>query len=113
MNCKVCNTPTVSFYDEVMQSNFFHCKSCEFIFKDDKHYVTKERELQQYENHNNSFDSPGYVQMFRDFIDAVIAPNKDNIKTALEFGSGPGPVLAELLKQEGFVVATSTLTIML
>ncbi len=104
MTCKICNSPTITFYDNIMKSNFFHCSSCEFIFKDATSYVSTERELQQYENHNNSFESPGYVQMFQDFMDVTIAPYRHEIKTALEFGSGPGPVLAELLKREGFEV---------
>ncbi len=104
MHCKICHQQTISLYDEIMQSNFFHCNSCEFIFKDENNYVTQARELQQYENHNNSFDSSGYVQMFQDFMDATFRPYKEEIKTALEFGSGPGPVLSELLKREGFEV---------
>ncbi len=104
MECKICHQPTIPFYDKVMQTDFFHCTACELIFKDEDSYVTEERELAQYQNHNNSFESSGYVQMFRDFIDATVAPHKQNIKTALEFGSGPGPVLSELLRQEGFRV---------
>ena len=104
MHCKICSKPAVSCYDDVMQSDFFHCPLCEFIFKDENSHVSEEHELQQYKNHNNSFDSPGYVQMFRDFIDTTIHPYKQEIHTALEFGSGPGPVLTELLKQEGFEV---------
>ena len=104
MNCKICQAPTLSFYDPRMESTFFHCRTCEFIFKDEKNFVSKERELKQYQQHNNSFESPGYVEMFQAFIDKCITPYKNDIATVLEFGSGPGPVLAELLKDEGYTV---------
>ena len=40
--------------------------------------------------------------MFREFIKKAILPHKPQIQTALDFGSGPGPVLAELLQEQGF-----------
>ncbi len=102
--CPICSQKTDSFDDERMQCDFYHCPSCEFIFKDPKAYVSRERERKQYDQHNNSFESPGYVKMFRDFIDQCVTPYESDIQSVLEFGSGPGPVLAQLLKEEGFEV---------
>ena len=104
MRCKICGTTTHTFHDALMQSDFFHCHDCQFIFKDRANYVTSTQELQQYQQHNNTFESTGYVQMFQSFIDVVVQPHKEEVKTALEFGSGPGPVLAQLLRREGFEV---------
>ncbi|OGC21381.1 hypothetical protein A2291_07725 [candidate division WOR-1 bacterium RIFOXYB2_FULL_42_35] len=64
--------------------------------------ISPAQEKNKYAFHNNNFESQGYVQMFHDFIAKAIRPHKLEIKTALDFGSGPGPVLAELLRQEGF-----------
>lgn len=102
--CPICTKPADSFYDERMQCDFYHCPECEFIFKDPKAFVSSERERKQYDQHNNNFESPGYVKMFRDFIEKCVTPYKSDIRTVLEFGSGPGPVLAQLLKEEGFDV---------
>ncbi len=102
--CPICTKVADSFYDERMQCDFYHCKECEFIFKDPQAFVSVERERKQYDQHNNSFESPGYVKMFRDFIELCVTPYKNNIESVLEFGSGPGPVLAQLLKEEGFDV---------
>ena len=49
-------------------------------------------------------ESPGYVEMFEKFIDATFEPYIDDITNVLEFGSGPGPVLSELLRQKGLDV---------
>lgn len=91
-------------FDERNKWEFFHCKSCEFIFKNQKDYVDSDKELSQYKNHNNTMESPGYVEMFEKFMDATFEPYIDNITTVLEFGSGPGPVLSELLRQRGLDV---------
>lgn len=104
MTCKICQSPAERFYDEIMQSDFFHCKHCAFIFKDEKNIVSEARERRQYAQHNNSFESPGYVAMFEDFIAKCITPYRHGVRTVLDFGSGPGPVLSKLLEDKGFEV---------
>ena len=104
MNCKICNNPVTLVFDEHNLWEFFHCKKCEFFFKNPKFYVDNAKELAQYNNHNNTMDSPGYVEMFEKFISNTFKPYLEEIKNVLEFGSGPGPVLAELLKRKGLNV---------
>ena len=104
MNCKICNTSLASMLDERNGWEFFHCKSCEFIFKNPNNYVTSDKELSQYQNHNNTIESRGYVEMFEKFITTTFEPYLDEIQNSLEFGSGPGPVLSQLLKQKNLNV---------
>ncbi len=102
MQCRICQGPTQAFFDEYMECETFHCPECEFIFKDTQAIVSEEKELKVYQQHNNTEENLGYVAMFRDFIDKTIAPNREKIHTALDFGSGPNPVLAKMLRREGF-----------
>ncbi len=104
MNCKICNTSVTAIQDERNKWEFFHCKKCEFIFKNPNNYVSSDKELAQYNNHNNTKESRGYVAMFEKFMSATFEPHAQSIKNVLEFGSGPGPVLCELLKDKGFEV---------
>jgi len=69
---------------------------------DESKIVRPDQEKKEYSFHQNSMENEGYVQMFREFINKAIEPYKSQISTALDFGAGPGPVLAELLRQEGF-----------
>jgi len=80
----------------------YHCSSCELIFKDEDAIVSPEKELKVYRQHNNSEENAGYVAMFQDFIDKTVSPHREKIATALDFGSGPNPVLARMLEKEGF-----------
>lgn len=104
MLCKLCNNPVTNIHDTRNNWGFLHCEKCEYIFKDKADLVTKEDELKQYNNHNNTMDSPGYVEMFENFMDSTFKEHLKDIKNVLEFGSGPGPVFSELLKQQGLHV---------
>jgi SAM-dependent methyltransferase len=102
MKCKICSTKTKHFEDDELKKTFFHCSCCELIFLDKKSFVTAQNEKKQYDQHNNSLENEGYVKMFDDFLDFSL--EGVHVKTVLDFGSGPTPVLAELLKQRGFLV---------
>lgn len=97
MKCKICSAITECFEDIELKKNYFYCSSCEFIFLDKKCFITTENEKNQYDQHNNSLENQGYVDMFNDFLDFTLKGL--HVKTALDFGSGPTPVLAELLKR--------------
>lgn len=66
--------------------------------------MSLEEEHKHYAKHNNSIENEGYVAMFQDFMQKTLLKAKDGTKNVLEFGSGPGPVLSELLRREGFEV---------
>lgn len=100
--CKICSQELVLFFDDYMQCNTYHCEACEFIFKDNAAIISTEKELKVYQQHNNTLENLGYVAMFEAFIAKSITPHQKNIRTVLDFGSGPNPVLATLLAQKGF-----------
>ncbi|WP_024954875.1 class I SAM-dependent methyltransferase [Sulfurospirillum arcachonense] len=99
MYCTVCNSSVDSFNDPQLDKKFYQCPHCELIFLDKKFYVAPIAEKKQYDNHNNSFEDSGYVQMFENFLNFFWDDIKENTKTALDFGCGPGPVLYELIKR--------------
>ena len=83
MNCKICQKPASSFYDDYMKCQTYHCKACEFIFKDEEAIISHDKELKVYQQHNNTEENLGYVAMFQDFIDKTITPHKEQIKTTV------------------------------
>lgn len=103
MKCKICNNNKV---EEIIidKKKYYKCQYCEFIFIDSSHLLKAEDEVAQYNLHNNSIENTGYTNMFEDFISKAITPFIKEGK-ALDFGSGPGPVLSELLSRKGFQVS--------
>lgn len=102
--CEICNTPTHTLIDDKVGVTYDVCDNCGFIYKQKQFHADKSVESEIYGLHNNSFESLGYVAMFERLIEEHIRP-LNVIGTTLEFGSGPGPVLKELLsREEGLLV---------
>ena len=102
--CKICNARTNSIEDVKKNLLYYRCSFCSFVSLEDTFMVDRLKEKAQYDQHNNSLENEGYVQMFEDFIDLSIEPYRENIQTVLEFGSGPEPVLSKLLERRGLEV---------
>ena len=102
MKCIICNTKSVSFVDNQLKKTFYHCPFCELIFLDKKFHISSDDEKKQYNHHNNSLENEGYIKMFDKFLDFALEGL--HVKNALDFGSGPTPVLSELLKRRGLHV---------
>jgi len=99
--CKICGKPTEREYDEQTKSYYDLCE-CGFISKD--RVIDGDVEYDHYAKHNNTMENTGYVDMFERLLSKVEMYLKG--ETLLEYGCGPGPVLAELLKRRGFDVKT-------
>lgn len=97
--CRICNSNTVK-YQETKFGSYHHCAFCDFIFKDEKDLLTKADELEIYNSHNNSMEDPGYVAFLKAFIENAILPFAPPQKNGFDFGSGPEPVLAQLLERD-------------
>ena len=101
MICLICESKTKTYKHPKFHITFHECLHCEAIFKDKKHFITKEEEKDIYDLHQNTLDNEGYVNYLDDFIQKAVVPFKETYQSsALDFGSGPGPVLAHLLKEK-------------
>lgn len=98
--CVICKSDTLRLYDPQLKIYYQTCDTCQFIYKEAEYHVSNEAEHNEYKQHNNSFESTGYVKMFERFIDEFITPLNIQ-RRGLEYGSGPGPVLYELLRRKG------------
>jgi SAM-dependent methyltransferase len=96
--CKICGNETISYQHPKFNMTFHECKHCEFIFKDQSNYLSLDEELNAYNYHQNDDDNIGYVNFLTNFIDAAVVPYIQKGK-ALDFGSGPNPVLAKIMRK--------------
>lgn len=95
--CKLCKSQT----QPLSLKKLYHwCGFCGFIWLDSEYYLEPDAERERYLEHNNVPENQGYVQMFGDFLAKVEPWSRKG--RALDFGCGPGPVLADILKKRGW-----------
>ncbi len=96
--CKICGAITVPWHYAKQKVDFHYCEVCEFIAKDDSAIMSSENELERYNDHNNDATDPNYIAYFKTFLEDAVFPFIKAGKIGLDFGSGPQPVLANLLE---------------
>lgn len=101
-NCKICKNKTKKVQDEKI-GTFLFCARCGFISKPQESFLSPKEEIERYNQHNNSIEDPRYVLFFEKFIKAAFLNFVKKSTKGLDFGSGPSPVLAQILeKHYGF-----------
>jgi len=103
-SCRICGSATRSLWDEGFQVSYHECLLCEFLFLEQKAIPSEEAEKQEYLKHDNHMQNAGYVRYLEDFIQRAVQPFCGSTGRVLDFGCGPGPVLAQLLRNRGFIV---------
>lgn len=100
--CPLCQSNEVMKLQEPASPVYFICRICALIFIHDNFIPTPEKEKQRYDLHQNSLEDAGYVQMFERFLDDFVTPFVHSGVTALDFGSGPVPVLQFLMERREY-----------
>lgn len=99
-SCRVCGHLTTEWTHLRMASKYFYCNHCEFISKDETMRVTPEEAFRIYNTHKNSIDDQRYVAYFQKFLKEAVFPFSNGMKNGFDFGSGPDPVLAQILTRD-------------
>ena len=103
--CKICSKNVYELHDEQFNTVYLRCESCGFIHLTETFHVTFDEERTEYDLHENSSDDEKYVKYLDRFLTEAVDPFIKKGK-ALDFGCGPEPVLASLLKKRGFSTMT-------
>lgn len=101
IKCPICNDNNQ--ITELETPTFFACVNCGFWYKNPMSHLSSSDEKARYQQHENTIENKGYVAMFERFLNTAVLPFVVRGKV-LDFGCGPVPVLAKLLKNEGFDV---------
>ena len=104
MSCKICFSDTKPYQNPHIPTRYDYCPRCECIALDAAFKVSASQEKHQYDQHNNSLENTGYVQMFENFLDFFWERVSGITPKVLDFGSGPSPVLAQLMQKRGACV---------
>jgi SAM-dependent methyltransferase len=104
MHCPVCEAQTARFFLTLGQRDYWYCESCQATFLDPVQFPDRDSELAHYRLHRNQPDDPGY----RQFLARLAVPllkRLPSVCQGLDYGCGPGPALATMLREAGHEVA--------
>ena len=101
--CPLCSSNlTESFYRDSYRE-YLKCSNCDFVFVPKIYHLSEKNERARYDSHNNDPEDDRY----RNFLNQLLNPLQDRIPknaNGLDFGSGPGPTLSLILKENGYSV---------
>ncbi|WP_019613385.1 class I SAM-dependent methyltransferase [Psychromonas ossibalaenae] len=102
--CPLCLSNQTQFYFEDKHRSYFQCSRCELVFVPQEQRLDTVSEKAHYDHHENDPDDQGY----RRFLSRLALPLLKRLASdskGLDFGCGPGPALAHMLREAGHTVA--------
>lgn len=101
-SCRLCSSKSTEAFYQDKSTAYWKCGNCGYIYQDEKTLLSKEAEKKIYDYHENSIEDQNYVQFLRQLLNPIIEHTKKTPPSlALDYGSGPEPVLAQLMEREG------------
>jgi len=102
--CPLCSSEASLLFSKDRFREYYHCQECDLIFVPSKYHLSPEQEKERYDLHENDPNDPGYRKFLSTLVDpmAEIVPKGSK---GLDFGSGPEPVMANMLKDLGYEMA--------
>lgn len=82
-------------------TEFFRCQECLGVYRHHQYHLSPEDEKVRYEAHHNDVNDPGYQRFVSPLVSAVLRDFTPD-HSGLDFGAGPGPVVAKLLRDQDF-----------
>ena len=102
--CPVCREPGLEPFCRVEGRLYHRCARCEARLLDPRHHPTPEDELAHYRLHENDPEDAGYRRFLARLAEPLLAKLRVPAR-GLDFGCGPGPALAHMLREAGHSVA--------
>ena len=106
-NCPLCHSENVGLLFNSREvgnrRHFLRCDVCDLVFVPRRFHLSEKAEKERYLQHNNAPDDQGY----RDFLLRLFIPLRERLSegaSGLDYGAGPGPALAMMMRDKGFNV---------
>ncbi len=102
--CPLCAGDEIEAYHRDRRRAYLGCARCHLVFVPPAYYLSRAQERAEYDLHQNRVDDPGYRRFLARLatpLQALLAPGA----RGLDFGCGPAPALAGMLREAGFEVS--------
>lgn len=104
MHCPLCDGLETGPFHEDRRRPYLRCRVCALVFVPPAYYLARDAERAEYDLHRNRVDDSGY----RTFLSRLALPLAARLApgaSGLDFGCGPAPALACMLREAGYSVA--------
>ena len=101
--CPLCRGEQVHSFARVHARTYLECDTCRLVYLRPDQRLGPAAERAHYETHQNDPADLGY----RAFLNRLAAPLVERLPPGaegLDYGSGPGPTLSVMLREQGFPV---------
>jgi len=102
--CPVCRNPSTEHFLHINEQDYWRCLECDARFLDHRQLPEAEEEHAHYLLHENDPEDARY----RKFLEKLATPLLERLPagmSGLDYGCGPGPALAMMLREAGHTVA--------
>ncbi|MDQ2069688.1 class I SAM-dependent methyltransferase [Natronospira bacteriovora] len=105
-SCPLCQAPSIQRFclDFRRGWGYWRCRHCRLSWRDAAQRPTPTRERQEYEQHQNDPEDPGYQRFLSRLSEPLLARLPEPAE-GLDYGAGPGPAMPGLLASGGHRLA--------
>lgn len=99
--CPLCGGGKTELFFSEKTREYRQCAECALVFVPARFHISPEREKARYDTHQNRADDERY----RTFLSRLVEPLVGKLEAGaegLDYGSGPTPVLSEMLAGMGY-----------
>lgn len=103
MPCILCGREEAEPFYADRRRPYLRCAGCRLVFVPAAHRLDRRAERAEYDRHQNRVDDPRYRRFLSRLADPLSARLPPGA-AGLDFGCGPAPALADMLRERGFTV---------
>jgi SAM-dependent methyltransferase len=100
-HCPLCHANNIRPFHQDTRRHYLQCQQCQLVFADRSSLLSDAEELAQYQLHENNLDDPGYRRFLDRLAQPLLCSLPETGLSGLDFGCGPGPLLAKMLREAG------------
>jgi SAM-dependent methyltransferase len=104
LHCPLCEKSGAPFFSRDRRRDYYRCAACALVFVPPAQFLAPAAERAEYDKHRNEIDDPAYRRFLSRVADPLLA-RLAPASSGLDFGCGPGPALAAMLREAGHRVA--------